>query len=216
MAIPAGVIRLSHRGHSPMGEQWEFSVWTEPSTPPADENALLNYASAAAAIVTDTDVLPIWQKLIRSDSGLDEVRAYFYGNGGTKATLVASAEAIIVGAASGGLPLQCAVVVTTLTGLAGRSRRGRAYLPASGYATSPGTHVLSTADATAFATAFATYLSTLKAPADPYPAQTPVVVSGALSATAPIVQVAVDTKIDIQRRRANRQTGSVKEFATVS
>lgn len=196
MGIPAGVSRWVLRGHLTGGEIFETGYWTQNAfTTPTDANA--GCATAAANAVTDL-AGPLFGK-ITADCGYDEVRVYSYPSGGPSATIIGSAT--ITGGTGGGtspvLPLQTAVCVTLRTALAGRAHRGRMYFPMNvGTLTA---HQMSSADTTAIANGVATFLGRYSA------ALGPVVVSqiGA-GAKTPITTVTVDSKPDVQRRRAAR------------
>lgn len=128
--------------------------------------------------------------------------AYYY-SGGANTSLTAVAP-IATGAgtlAGSPLPNQLAVVATLLTGVPGRSNRGRSYLPAPN-AAQLANGQLPTATATALATQFGAFLTAVKA----YNGSEviPCVASPHTGLIRSLTSVRVDTKLDTQRRRANK------------
>jgi len=132
-----------------------------------------------------------------------KVSVYCYPTGGPTATYVG--EYILPSPYPGGgalhLPNQCSLVLSLRTGLSGRSRRGRMYLPAVGVAMENDGEVASTHLAVitnTWALAFTDWNA----------ASTPkiVVVSPHLTAYTPVTSVICDSRIDIQRSRAKSET----------
>ena len=133
MSIPAGSTKVVLSGVSPQGEIFATGFWLSGGA--INSEASANIAAQAIADMTkwtDTgDGSPV--KLIGADTQYQTVTVYHYANAGSRAQFIGEAAlAGQVGTANQGpLPLQCAVVVSLRTGLPGRSRRGRMYLPAT-------------------------------------------------------------------------------------
>jgi len=208
MPIPANTLRFSIRGNLPGNEIWNCSFWLRPTgaaTAPSD-------GTAADALLTTLKGVTHWATFkaqilanLRATGGIVEERLYCYPTTGTTAAAVAVQSDVAAGTSTGGtLPNQCAVVVTLLTGVAGRSQRGRVYLPLSGGAVSTTdgqlTNTLPTLraelanwnkDMALLASGWAIY-----------------VVSQTRTSSLPVVQCKIDTRVDVQRRRANRQAAT--------
>jgi hypothetical protein len=105
-------------------------------------------------------------------------------------------------------PLQVCMVATLITGAAGRRNRGRMYLPANGIGF--GSHEFPNARVDAVCQALAAWLDALNTLDG-----SAVVVSQAGTSKRAITQVRVDSKPDIQRRRANAQVASHTHTATL-
>lgn len=132
-------------------------------------------------------------------------------DGGT--TAIRSYSDVIVGgvgtSAGNPLPNQCCVVASIRTELAGRSNRGRSYLPAPSASTiSSTTAQLNNATCTAIADWFGGLLAAIGADAD---GATPVVASRLTGAVTTVTAVTVDSVIDTQR---SRRASAVAAFSS--
>jgi hypothetical protein len=137
---------------------------------------------------------------------------YYYAGGKNAALTAVAPIATGAGTTAGSpLPNQLAMVATLLTGIPGRVNRGRSYLPAPN-ALQISNGQLPTATATTLATQFAAFLTALKAANNG--AIIPVVASHTMGTFHEIKSVRVDTKLDTQRRRANKT--SVTAASTVN
>lgn len=207
MAIPSGYSRATFYGHLPGGELFNWSLWSNQA--PSDQTATQTMATAfatkfQAGIDTPNAAdLPL-TKIIGSDAGYDGVRVYSYTAVGGHASFVADAPITRPGSSSatGTLPNQCSIVVTLRTAVAGRRATGRIYLPITKYSLGSAGQ-LDTGSVDGLANAVSHLITALNS------AETPQHV-GVLSQTAGTFQsvnsVKVDSKVDIQRRRANKQT----------
>lgn len=137
-----------------------------------------------------------------SASTFDIVRGYWYDAGTGPAVVAGVGQGTAQpGTGSSNLPPQCAIVATLLTGLAGRSARGRVYIPnrtvivdASGN--------FPTATASGIATSMANFLSLMRTRSVGTSLLVPVVQGR--NQVNPITAVAVDTIVDTQRRRRDK------------
>lgn len=201
MAIPVGMNRVVFVGHLPSGEIFNTSFWTFGNNPANQADA--NVWAARIASLFQTQGLATARGMIPSTAGYDTVKTYHYPTGGPNADLLGAAS--IVGGtgtgASAGLPEQTCIVVSLRTGYAGRSARGRMYLPCLTSALA--NHQIAGSLATSIANDMAGFLGAV---GDDINEGTPMVLSqvGAGSYHQ-ITQTVVDTRPDIQRRRANRQ-----------
>lgn len=199
MSIPSLTTRVQVRGHFPGAEIFEWGYWLG-GAPVSQDDA--NNLAAAQKTLFDSALKTLLLPHINADSGYDEIRVYAYPTGGPSAAFVGSAALGYAGTGSTTCnnPLQVALVVTLLTGLAGRRNRGRLYLP---YQLSTGltNHQLTQSQINPIGTAFADF-----AGGQNVGQQISVVSQVGAGAQNPITAVKVDSRLDVQRRRANKQT----------
>lgn len=205
MAIPAGVTKVVYGGTLDRGEVWECGFWVFGALPQnaaeANANAQLWFAQLSAD--DPSGAVRITLTTIGSNTTvLLYTRVYVYPAGGPRAAYVGEHIGTpLAGNSSRLLPLQSAVVVSERTGLSGRSNRGRMYLPAANIGAG-GNGQLSTAQAQTVADGWATCFSDWNASGDN---GTVVVVSPTHGTHEPVSQIIVDTRLDVQRRRANQE-----------
>lgn len=208
MSIPSGVTKVVLQGHLTGAEIFETGFWLKGAAPISD--AAASVLAAQLATFFGTDLKPSVVPLITTTSGYDNLRVYGYPTGGPTAVSVGVA-AIASGAGTGtgqSNPNQVSIVATLRTALAGRRNRGRMYLPANAANIISGQ--LSSAQCTSLATAVAAFFTDINSnAAGPQKVQ---VVSITGSVSNDVTDVSVDSKLDIQRRRANRQAAT--SFAT--
>lgn len=213
MAVPSGLVKFVLYGDATDGEIWSTSWYTKPqagiSSQANLDNFINTYANTSYPAATLSTVLKSRMSVTTRQLGF---KGYYY-NGGTSAIYATDKpfSSPIVGSSGGSpLPLQTAVVATLLTGASGRRNRGRMYLPVNAVSLSTA-HELTTTDVDALANAVKDWFAVLNASGD-NPVQ---VVSVAGSASRPVTQVRVDSKPDIQRRRANKQQPGYQKVATL-
>lgn len=134
---------------------------------------------------------------------LAEIRAYLYsGIPGTGAGLQAinTYATPLVGTSSQRVPVQTALVASMLTGLPGRSFKGRCYTPATGI-TLGADHQVAQTLLDAIGGKWKALIDSINAVSSPEFGR--VVVHGARGNFA-VTQVRVDSEPDIQRRRADK------------
>lgn len=201
MGVPLGTIRIVASGHLPQGEEFAFGWWIQHSLVGGQTELDSICAAVVAAMVAKPNT---FTALNPNTAAVDEMSAYYYGDTSGVATVVSHVPVTtLVGAGSAGveLPLQCAIVVSLRTALNGRRYRGRFYVPMTSQSLT--NHQLPSAETTAIASAWQSVLNTLK---DAVPTLEPVVVSFTGSVATPVTSLIVDSRVDIQRRRANKQT----------
>jgi hypothetical protein len=205
--IPAGIARVVYAGHLGGGEIFETGYWLlgDYGTQALTQTA----ADTEATQLGVSALLTTLQSMITADSGYDEVRVYGYPTGGPTATFVASAAIGAPGTGAGSLPDQVALVATLLTGAAGRRRRGRMYFPANGLVLAA--HQVQNTTVDNLADRLAAYWTAFVIDAT----HGPVVLSQIAGTAHPILDVRVDSRADIQRRRANKQTIAHQHSAAV-
>lgn len=208
MAIPSGYARFMIKGTLNGGDIFEWGFWNAGAPTTAAAATAAATAVATALGVTSTGTTP-WG-LISSGEHYDEVRCYSYPAGGPTATYVGSAPASHTGGGSGSAPNQVALCVTTLTGLSGRRNRGRIYLPC----TAPGT-LTSGQRSSTNTDSVVTWLVDFFHAVNSGIGQPCVVLSQVAGSANNITAVRVDSKLDVQRRRANRQVTTYTKLATL-
>nr|CRY96802.1 hypothetical protein [uncultured prokaryote] len=199
----ASVARFVFSGALPGGEIWNTGLMIDYPTPPSDATALL---ADMTAIVADAD-WGTWfaevGNLNVAGTTFDLFTAYYYSTFPGAADF--QAELALTGFAPGGTvahPDQVSIVATTLTGLSGRRNRGRMYLPMTGKAIATASQ-LTDANCSDVATAV---VDLIHAIASNTAGAEAAVVSSVGSTKHLITAVRCDSRPDIQRRRANRQT----------
>jgi hypothetical protein len=206
MAIPAGFSRLVLHGLAG-GDIFETGVWVRGAA--GTQDAAQTLANNAWNLWLTTGLTGM-AGLMSGDSSYTGLRAYCYPGGGPKAQFIAEAVASPApGQGANHLPLQVALVVTLLTGAAGRSSRGRMYLPADGGTCGPD-HQANDSTVDDACTAVAGWLTGLGGGN-----QTPVVLSTTNGTARDITQTRCDSKYDVQRRRANKQVARHQKLNTL-
>jgi hypothetical protein len=115
------------------------------------------------------------------------------------------------GAATQTLPDQCTLVVTLLTGFAGRRNRGRMYLPYQAGTMTNGQAVQANIDPLAL-----WWSNLIHAWNSHIGTQHVVVLSQVAGASHSVNAVQIDSKIDIQRRRADKLVPIYKKLQIVT
>lgn len=208
MAVPANVMRYVFAGSLLNGEKWQTGIWFQGNLPTSNGSAAtaaeLEMTSQAGA--TPSSFWNVLKAFMPAGVTLDFVKVYAYPTGGTAATFVGqSVHAPIPGtAANVAMPNQVALCTSLLTGVSGRSFRGRMYWPASAAAGlwSQVSALFIVAGLTSFTTALAQMITDFNAVG-----QVGVVVSQTRTLATPITTVRADTRADIQRRRARSESG---------
>lgn len=206
MPVPGGTARIVFSGQLYGGEIWAtgfyLSVGTLASPAAAaqlahDVTTLLKDSGSTAAMSNQAS------KTWSTQTGWAKTSCYFYGTTGTKATIQGEwlLPAGLNGTGSGSGPNQSALVVSLRTATPGRSYRGRMFTPfTAGFGGASGQ--LAATDTNSIATAWAAAFSAMKSSS----LGTPVVVSERLAVATTITAVVVNSRPDIQRRRANRES----------
>lgn len=199
--IPAGSTHVVLSGTAPQGEIFATGFWLT-------GGAINSEASAGVAAQAIAD-LAKWDDtgtghpatFVGTDTSFDTVTVYHYANAGQTAQFIGEAS---LGprpgqANQGPLPLQCCYVVSLRSGLPGRSRRGRMYLPCTNQSLTA--HQLDETDTDAISAWWKGYFDELNGLGDTV--GTLAVVSKTLTSQVAVTSLIVDSRLDIQRRRAN-------------
>lgn len=200
---PSALVKLVLEGSLGQGEVFATGFWV-PSIPDvgvaglqADVDSLRTFMQTGAS-----GPLATLATLIDSGARYNGIRAYAYNAGDTaaRAQVFSAFTSLFGGSGTGSLPLQSAIVATLRTGRIGRQYRGRMYLPCTAQPLTA--HQLGSTTITAL-------LGALKATfnnAATYSSMgSPRVVSFTGGHTAAVTQITMDSKIDIQRRRAAKE-----------
>lgn len=211
MPIPLGYSRHVLSGHLSGGEIFQTGFWV--SEAPSDAAATTADAQAVATYLNAHWIDPGSPvSLLDSAAGYDKITVYSYPNGGPDASYVG--EAALTGAVGSGtqsLPDQCALVVSLHTGMSGRRHKGRMYTPMTKGTVATGGQL-----AGSFTNNVATWWGATFAGINSAVAPGFVVVLSQIAGSAQrVTSVAVDTRVDIQRRRADRITPATTSTATV-
>lgn len=203
-------------GHINGSQSWSVGIWAGVSTtgtPTAAnlDSFLTTWESSAIAMwltVRSRNLAAVVQ---------DNTSAYFYPVGSNVATLVAHhTQTASPGTGSQGSSPRQSLVVSLLTGAAGRSRRGRIYLPFTGIG-STATLQAATADVDAITNAVATLFTAMKtmsgAPA--WGNCPPRVRSNKTSTGYIVTSVAGNSLIDTQRRREDKLAAAYTKTVTI-
>lgn len=212
MTIPLGVSRNTIYGHLLGGEIFNMSLWAGEA--PTGQAATQAQANAFRdAIVTAMGLTAAPKSFLQTTSGYDGLKVYSYQSSGGHATNIADASMSQPGTAATSfqLPNQAAVCVSLKTDSAGRTKQGRIYMPLGVYGLSSGQ--LTSGDCTAIATWWRNLIVSLNT-AIGGPAKIGVL-SQKLGTIQPVTAVAVDSKVDIQRRRANKQVAVARAVVAV-
>lgn len=209
MAPPANAAHIVYSGVMPGGEEFAFGYWVSYSGGGVSASEfqgvfgdLIDAQATALSGIANT--------CFSNDTRLTGADGYLYTGGSTKAAYQAHEDLNIAGTGAPSLPNQCAAVVTLLTGLPGRSQRGRMYLPLTATTgdTSRSFQMSNTRTQGVSQQAGALLNAGL------VHGMTPAVVSPTKSAMVLIRTVRADSKIDTQRRRAE-QVSAVSSITTV-
>lgn len=207
MTAPSGgYVRLTAGGDIATTQSWStgFTVSVPGSaTSQSDLQTLLGAFRAAWEIGWATATTTKIASINAADTRLYRYRAYLYAPSGGPAILQASEDrTALLGTQTGSsVPTQTSIVATLLSGLPGRSYRGRMYLPATAI-TLGATHQTTQTVVNGLATTVAGIITAVNAATTGTPFGE-VVVAG-LQGRIPISSVRVDSEPDIQRRRADK------------
>ncbi len=214
MPLPVGYYtRINIVGHLKGGEIFNWGLWAQHNALQTQTD-LNTMASAVAALITATSFATI-RSLIDSGEGYDKVRLYHYAPAVSQNAKVVAESNItsVVGSGTTYHPLQSAIVMTLNTGVPGRANRGRAYLPATSVALGTD-HQIGSSSLQTVADEFKTFVNAINALTNVLSC---VVVSKVGSGnTNVITQIVADTRLDTQRRRANKETVTARVTSTVT
>lgn len=198
MAVPTPAhVRINIIGTLPGNEVFAFGFDSlgeagNQTTLDANTAAVKTYLQGSTGSVLDL------KSLLNNLSAFTQVKGYSYGAGATSASFISTQFLNVAGTGTIIHPNQVALVASLRSVTAGRRSRGRMYLPANGIPLA-GQAQVNNAVVTAVATAVKDLLKAQGSAIDP------VVISRVAQAAYPVRQVVVDSRLDTQRGRANKQ-----------
>jgi len=203
MPIPASVARVVMSGGLPNGEIWSSGFWL--SFVEVDSQAAATaFAQAVYEQLAEQpggDAVFVMQNYLWGpNTYLDTVTVYFYTNEGPTADLIGvSGGHHLAGSATGHMPNQVSLVLSLRSGFPGRRNRGRMYMPASGSVSATADNQMLQASMDYIIDGWKLSLQGMVTEGIGVPA----IVSTVGTTAVPIKQLVLDSKYDIQRRRAN-------------
>jgi len=213
MPLPTvDLVKVNLVGHLPGSEVFNWGFWLAPSVDQT-QSQLNTMATDIAALITST-TFSYAKSMVDSSSGYDKVRLYSYPSGFQTAQKVAEADITgVTGTGTSYHPLQAALVVTTQTGTPGGRNRGRYYLPAS--AVSLGSdHQIASATLLNVTLEQQTFLNAVNQVTNVLSAC--VVSRVGIGSNRYITQIVADSRLDVQRRRANKETVTAKSVRAIT
>lgn len=217
VTIPNDVYHVVFGGSLPSGEIWESGFWVEGDAPTSNDlaNATAQLWAAQLQAADTSGAMRITLTHCQASVTFDYVRVYSYPAGGPHAAYIGYHAASIAGTTSDTsvLPNQICLVVSLRTNNAGRSNRGRMYMPLNGINLQPNAQ-LNQAACTAIANGWATCFSDWNASGD----NGQVVVMSRVGAghTNVVSEVIVDSIPDTQRKRRNKVAAAFVQTAVVT
>ena len=211
MAIPGGVVRFVFSASNVGGEKINTGFWVFLNTT-APTQSDLDTLCTDAANLWNTFSAAI-QSFLYTGVSWQNVNAYYYDGTSNNAALQ-SIHALTANAgtlSTNGSPIDTCLVISLRTGLPGRNRRGRMYIPFHTPVLAATGNTSSTNSAT-IAVAAGNLLNGWSGGHVGYAA----VVSRTGTDNRPITQVQVDTKPDVQRRRENKLAATAVSAQTVT
>lgn len=201
MPFEAGTLKAQIKGTLPGGEifSWGLSLMAASGAPGVQADVA---ASVIASSITPS-ITPELYSLLPASAAYSSVSVYHYG-GGAHADAVGYAPIGHNGTGTANpMPNQVAIVVTQETARPGRSYRGRSYIPVLRLNLSADGQVVDSI-LTAVLTDIATVIGNLKANSgDAGSIKT--VVASSKGFNTDLTAISADTRLDIQRRRAESQ-----------
>lgn len=202
---PNNAVKVNINGTLGQGEVFSFGFWV-------DTLKSFTQASFAAANLAMTNAF-VANSILTLRSYVDaaasyaEVRSYYYGStAGQPAEFIAStAIGSGAGVGTGSNPLQTCVVASLRSAVLTGRGRGRMYIPFTGRALA--NHEVDSATCTTIANAVKSMLADASANMTAGSAsEGPIVWSPTSSAANLVNNIIVDSRTDVQRRRAGKQT----------
>ncbi|AXH79423.1 MAG: hypothetical protein [Circular genetic element sp.] len=198
MPYAPNTVKLSVQGSLTAGERFAFGCQFT-GTGLDDDVTWDEVAGSIISGLQENLLTSAVTDLYRPGTTWDTARWQLY-MGGTTAKRSGEGDIGKAGTAAAGVPLpnQCALVVTLLTGQAGRAYRGRSYFPAPAAASLDAFGQCPAAALNTLASAWASFFQGML---DDTPPLTPVVASALHGVNTNIENLRIDSRYDTQRRR---------------
>jgi hypothetical protein len=208
---------MVYRGALPNGEVWQTGFWFTGSAPTSNAGAaaVAQAEFSSEGTTTSSSFWNVFKSHTPSSVTLTAVIVYSYPNGGTQAQFIGqSAGTPLAGTgATTALPNQVSMCMSLLTGQAGRSYRGRMYLPPLLGAEVTATGLWVTTTAASIANVWGVKFTNFNAASG---FGKVAVVSQKRTSATQVLQLRIDYRPDVQRRRANRMTNIGSTVANVT
>lgn len=207
MAALTESVRVVVAGKLTGGEIFNWGLWGGPPAPIATQGDLQDIVNELVNTFVDGP-LPTLRSLMDATCAYQTISGYYYPTAGSTSALfgaqgnIASADGTGT-ATTADHALQNSLVASLRSELPGRANRGRAYIPAVSCATN-GQHQANPPVVTDLANDLADWCGVWQTNGAINLA--PIVVSRTHATAYPLARIQVDTRFDVQRRRANRQT----------
>jgi len=213
--FPAHAVKQVFSGTTQGGEVFAHSLWFDFGSQPSQAD-LDNFCATSRLTFNSQVGITAVKSALPNTTAYTNLTLYSYA-GGPNADLVSQNGVALActGTASNALPDQLCMVMSILTGIPGRSFRGRSYLPACAAASLATTGQAGSGTCDTFANAWAGYINGMQAGGGGTPAVTLVVASAARSLMTPAILVSVDSRLDTQRRRSAKQVVTYKKQVAV-
>lgn len=204
MSKPYPAVKIVISGQIQGVQSWSCGLWVWHSTLSPSHAQLQTYISDLYG------PLNVWlaaaggpMKLCSADTEANHLAVYYYPPNSDVATEQAEGSlGVFVGLGSNSIPTQSSVVLSLRTGLPGRVNKGRLYWPATGPALT--SHQIASALAGTLASTTATAIAGINALTLDGDNATVAVATSLRDFPADVTQVVVDSRVDTQRRRADK------------
>lgn len=205
MSFPAGAVKLVFAGTLSGGEKFAHTFWVDNGAAPDQSTLGLILQQAVLTFNAQIGVAAV-KALFPTSTSYLTCTAYSYA-GGPNADLVAGPTALAawVGAGANALPNQCSFVLSLRTPQPGRSFRGRSFLPGPHAGTLSAAGQLSAGTVNTVGNAWKAWMQGVAAGGAGFPATPVIVASATRSLKTHVTHFGIDTRLDVQRRRADKQ-----------
>lgn len=214
MKSPALAVKVTLNGHLGQGEVFSTGFWVA-SSRYLSSAAFQTAVNAFTTDINGNSVLTM-KSYIDAAAGYDNVKAYYYGDAiDTPAVFIGqSSLGAGTGVGTGSNPLQTALVASLRTATLTSSGRGRMYFPFTGRALV--NHEVESATVQTIATAVKSlFASAVTAFGSGTPGGQVCVWSPTKHTLTPVTNVIVDSRTDVQRRRAQKEAVLFTGTATI-
>lgn len=187
-------------------QTWSTGFWVGYTGDPVPTSDQVNDLAGDFAGFANTWATAL-EGLWTSTTAIDSVTVAFFPTGALHPTLLGEATVGVEGSGSLSMPASCCLVATNRTARPGRSYRGRNYIPLTNPAVMGGvTFEVTEGTTVTVANAHAALFHAVNenTPDSPLIAGTVSVGSRAASVLTPVIEVSVDSRPDVQRRREDK------------
>jgi hypothetical protein len=208
-----GYVRLVASGVMRGTQTWSIGMSFATPIPHTNTELFAWLAPVDTAMIAFYNTAAIKSSAWDTTTSYGRVAAYQYlaaGNATAQAQVISSG---VTGVQAAGAPSQCSLVISIRSGLGSRDHRGRVYLPMTGRGGWANSGQLASADCNSIATAFKALVNTLNLTTIGGAATTFGIASRGSGFTIAAQDCVIDSKIDTQRRRADKVLASSRTVA---